>query len=351
MLMGNEIMPIGRTEVSTEVKKVPLTDLAIRYMEASKSENTLANYRHSMKLFGEYMIEKHGLDLRYADHCRQVSQEMICNYLSYLTSEERAEKGKKYKPLKAASVLRHLSAIRDFFGYVAEIADEPIQNPTVGKKVSDTVKGIQRRLGTAPNPKRAITLDVVSMILAEIEGKDLTDLRDAAIIALGFAGAFRRSELAEANVEHLTFKDSGILFYLPRSKTDQTGKGDWKHIAYGERKATCPVRLVERWIQAAGIKEGPLFRRIRRGGKKVEETRIHPASIARILKDRAEAAGLPKSQFSGHSLRRGFITYAYESGADMVAIMQHTGHKRFETAKRYVEMIDIERNSVTKGLY
>ncbi|MBA4544497.1 tyrosine-type recombinase/integrase [Thermoactinomyces daqus] len=347
--MENEIMLVGRAEISTEVKEVPLTDLALQYMEASKSENTLANYRHSIKLFSEYMIEKHGLDLRYTDHCQQVSQEMICNYLSYLTSEERAKKGKKYKPLKAASVLRHLSAIRDFFGYVAEIAKKPIPNPTIGKKVSDTVKGIQRRLGTAPNPKRAVTLDVAGMILAEIEGNDLIDLRDAAIISLGFAGAFRRSELAGADVEHLIFKDSGILFYLPRSKTDQTGEGAWKHIAYGQRKTTCPVRLVERWIKAAGIKEGALFRSIGKGGRL--GGRIHPASIARILKDRAEAAGLDRNHFSGHSLRRGFITYAYENGVDMVTIMQHTGHKRFETAKRYVEMIDIEKNSATKGLY
>lgn len=90
--MENEIMLVGRAEISTEVKEVPLTDLALQYMEASKSENTLANYRHSIKLFSEYMIEKHGLDLRYTDHCQQVSQEMICNYLSYLTSEERAKK-------------------------------------------------------------------------------------------------------------------------------------------------------------------------------------------------------------------------------------------------------------------
>lgn len=345
--MGNEIMLTGGSELSTEVKEVPLTDLALQYMEASKSENTLANYRHSMKLFSEYMIEKHGLDLRYADHCKQVTQQMICNYLSYLTSEERAKKGKKYKPLKASSVLRHLSAIRDFFGYIEEFTEKP--NPTRGKKVADIVKGIQRRLGVAPTQKRAITLEVENMILSEIKGESLADHRDAAIISLGFAGALRRSELAQINIEDLQFKDSGILLYLPKSKTDQTGEGKWLHIAYGNNQHICPVRLVGRWIRESGIREGALFRSIGKGDRL--GNRIHPASIARIVKERAGKAGLDKSLFSGHSMRRGFITHAREQGLDALVIMEHTRHERVETLKRYIEMIDVEKKSVTKGLY
>lgn len=350
--MENEIMLADQSKLSTDVKEVPLTDLALEYMQASKSENTLANYRHSMKLFNEYMIEQYGLDMRQADHCRQVTQQMICNYLSYLTSEERAKKGKKYKPLKASSVLRHLSAIRDFFGYIQERAEEQgelIPNPTKGKRVDDTVKGIQRRLGTAPMQKRAITPEIEMMILSEIKGERLADYRDAAIISLGFAGALRRSEIAQINIEDIHFKDSGLLLYLPKSKTDQTGEGKWLLIAYGKNQHICPVRLVGKWIRKSGITEGALFRSIGKGDKLGE--RIHPASIARIVKKRAKQAGLDESLFSGHSMRRGFVTHAREQGLDALVIMEHTRHERVETLRRYIEMIDVEKKSITKGLY
>lgn len=348
--MTHEIMSNEQNEITFH-HETPLTDLAMEYMEASKSKNTLSNYRHTMELFRNYMLEKHQLDMGIQSDCLKVDQRIISNYLSYLTSDERksAKNKRSLKPLKASSVLRHLSALRDFFGYVMESTSVPIKNPTVGKKVEDTIEGIQRRLGTAPKQKRAITLNVVEIILNEIKGDSLADKRDAAMISIGFAGGFRRSELAGIDIDHLTFKDSGIVLFLHKSKTDQKGEGAWKHIAYGKQKNTCPVRLVQQWLNASGIKEDAVFCSIGKGENL--GTRINPASIARIIKDRAELAGLDRNQFSGHSMRRGYITHARESGLDIITIMQHTGHKRFETVKRYVEMIDVEKNSATKGLY
>lgn len=354
--MANEIILVNgqnRTGVVPVQDKpnteTPLTDSALEFMQARKSQNTLYNYQHSMKLFREWMLDTYGLDIATPAGCVQVDQGMIANYLSYLASDERknAKSKKPLKPLKASSILRHLSAIREFFDYVADQTGKA--NPTKGKKVEDVINGIQRKKGTAPKQKRAITLDVVSMMLAEIEMKDLKDIRDAAIIAFGFAGGFRRSELANVDVEHLEFRESGIMVYLPKSKTDQTGQGMWKHIAYGERKTTCPVRLVQRWIKEAGTTEGALFRSIAKGGRVGE--RITPHSIATIIKKRAEAAGLDSTQFSGHSLRRGYVTHAYDKGLDLFTIMQHTGHESTETVKRYVEKIDVEKKSATKGLY
>jgi site-specific recombinase XerD len=289
--MTHEIIPNEQNEITLH-QETPLTDLAAEYMQASKSKNTLANYRHTMELFQNYMLDKYGLDMGVQNDCLKVDQGIMSNYLSYLTSEERRsiKNKKQLKPLKASSVLRHLSALRDFFGYVAETTSIPFKNPTVGKKVGDTIEGIQRQLGTAPKKKRAITLEVVEIILNEIKGESLADKRDAAMISLGFAGAFRRSELAGIDVDHLTFKDSGIVLFLPKSKTDQKGEGAWKHIAYGKQKNNCPVRLVQQWLKASGIKEGAVFCSIGKGGNL--GSRINPASIARIIKDRAELAGL-----------------------------------------------------------
>ena len=53
----------------------------------------------------------------------------------------------------------------------------------------------------------------------------LGGIRDKALLLIGFAGAFRRSELVALNVSNLEITDEGLVVHIPRSKTDQLRTG------------------------------------------------------------------------------------------------------------------------------
>ena len=93
----------------------------------------------------------------------------------------------------------------------------------------------------------------------------LRGLRDRALLLLGFAGAFRRSELVALRVEDLAFVPDGLRVAIRRSKGDQEGAGQEIAIPHGTRLR--PVEAVRAWLDAAGIAEGPVFRRIRKNGQ------------------------------------------------------------------------------------
>jgi integrase len=113
--------------------------------------------------------------------------------------------------------------------------------------------------------------------MLEHVGDDLKGLRDRAILSFGFASACRRSELASLVVDCVTEVDQGLIVTIERSKTDQEGQGHEIAVPRGAR--ACPVRALRAWLTAAGIEDGPLFRRLRRGGH-VTEDAISPRTIS-----------------------------------------------------------------------
>jgi integrase len=162
----------------------------------------------------------------------------------------------------------------------------------------------------------------------------LLGMRDRALITLGFAGGFRRSELVALDVADIVFVDEGLQALVRRSKTDQDGQGLLKVIAYGSGPATCPVRSLQDWLELATIGEGPIFRPLDRHGR-VHDRRLTPHAVAVVVKRAAAKVGLPEEMFSGHSLRAGFVTEAKKNGADDAAIMDQTGHKSLAMVHRY----------------
>jgi integrase len=133
---------------------------------------------------------------------------------------------------------------------------------------------------------------------------------------------------------------------VPQSKTDPFGKGQVIGIPRGAHEETCPVRALEAWLAAAGIAEGYVFRAVDRWGRLGDAgtkggftgrraAHLHPAVIARIIKDRCAAANLTPEIFSGHSLRRGFVTSARAAGADWSDIRRQTRHKSVTVAEGY----------------
>ena len=174
----------------------------------------------------------------------------------------------------------------------------------------------------------------------------LVGKRDRALLLLGFAGAFRRSELAALRVEDLTFGADGVDVLIRRSKTDQEGQGQVVAIPHGVHLK--PVESLQDWLQAAGIKAGPIFRAVSRGGK-VGEAALTGHSVANVVKRYAAAAGLDVSSFSGHSLRAGFVTSAADRGADLNRIMDVSRHVDPRTVRTYIRRADRYKDHAGAG--
>jgi integrase len=129
------------------------------------------------------------------------------------------------------------------------------ETPTSDEKVKTVLSGIRRTIGAAPVRKRAATADIV--IAMSPTATSLRALRNRAIILLGFAGAFRRSELVALNVEDLEESPEGMFVTLRRSKTDQEGLG--RRVAIPRGEIACPVAALRAWLDAAGITEGTIL--------------------------------------------------------------------------------------------
>jgi hypothetical protein len=112
-------------------------------------------------------------------------------------------------------------------------------------------------------------------------------VRDRALILLGFAGAFRRSELVGLDIEDCAFGKDGLTVTLRRSKTDQTGEGRRIGIPYGSNPETCHVRNLQDWTEQGAITGGPLCWSINRHGK-VQEGRLSGIDVARVVKKLAK---------------------------------------------------------------
>jgi integrase len=122
---------------------------------------------------------------------------------------------------------------------------------------------------------------------------------------------------------------------LRRSKTDQEGTGRKVGIPYGSNPETCPVRVLQAWLEQAGITSRPLFRSINRHGQ-VQSDRLAGIDVARIIKKLADRAGLDAAKYAGHSLRAGHATSAAIAGASERSIMRQTGHRSVQMVRRYI---------------
>lgn len=207
-----------------------------------------------------------------------------------------------------------------------------LPSPTTSDLVKAVMRGIRRTYGTAQKQAApAIKEDVLAMVkgLADIKGA-----RDRALLLIGFAGAFRRSELVGITVEDVEFAKQGLIINLTRSKTDQEGQGRKIAIPYA-RGAVCAVNALQAWLEISGITTGLIFRGVTRHGK-IVESGLTAQSVALVVKERAQAAGLDPTKYSGHSLRAGLVTSAAQAGVNSWKLKQQTGHKSDAMLARYV---------------
>jgi site-specific recombinase XerD len=292
----------------------PISDRVRGYIGNSRADNTQDAYRRDWQHFSGW-CEGHGLAALPA------APQTVADYLADLA-----------EVCKPSTLQRRLSSI----AFAHRCAN--LDSPTHSELVRSTARGIRRVNGVAPDRKKPVRVADLRRACAE-QPETLQGLRDRALLLAGYAGAFRRSELAALTVGDVEFVPQGFRVTVRRSKTDQDGAGMVKAIGYGVNEQTCPVRALQAWLAAAAITEGPIFRPMNH--ERVLPQRITGKGIALVVKRMARELGLPEAGFSGHSLRAGFVTDQYAAGTAEQVIMQQTGHRSAEILGVYRREADL----------
>lgn len=308
--------------LSTEI--LDLQKEAKMHLENSKSKNTKMAYRTDWKQFSEW-CKKNGLNNLPAD------AETVVYYITYLG-----------KTLKASSIKRKMTAISQRH----ETAGYP--SPTKTPLVKGVWEGLQRSIGIKEEGKDALWLEDLRKVIEGVPKDKLIGIRNRALLVVGWAGALRRSEIVNLNVEHIKKTHEGIVLNLIQSKTDQKGEGQVVALPYGSNPNTCPVRLLEAWLAASDISEGALFRRIDRHGNILG--RLTPQSVRLIVKNCCEKVGLDPDKYGAHSLRSGFCSTAAKVGKAEHQIMKQTRHKRSDSLQRYIKKANLFDDNAASGI-
>ena len=289
-----------------------LEDALRARIEATWAHNTRRTYGSTLRLYERFCTEN-GLTPS------EVGSVLVfCEHL--------AAQGRKY-----ATIERHVAALRVRYG----LADNRLRL---------YLRGLRRTLGSAQSKKAPLTPTQLGLIRWDSGRKGL---RDKALLLVGFFGAFRNSELVGLNIEDVEFTPEGAILTLRKSKTDQEGRGREVAIGYAKRPELCPVRALQSYIATLGRNTGPLFVSLHKS--QYTQKRLSTYAVALIVKDYADRIGLDPRQFSGLSLRAGFVTTAALMGATENEIALQTGHKSPTAVWRYIRRASpFERNAVTR---
>jgi integrase len=275
--------------------------LAKAYQSAADAPATLRAYAADLKYFREW-CDAHGLQSMPAE------ADTVSAYLVPQISATRCRRfGAAWRPLRGRTISPDFLWTRSTYRSGKPCAGSVVRTASQRKSAAPTTNDIKK--------------------LAKVCGDDLAGFRDRAMILICFAGALRRSELVGLDMEHIQKTESGIRLLIPHSKTDGVGEGAEVGIVNGSSPETCPVRALRAWQREAAIGDGPVFRRVTRHGT-VGSKRISPEAVWRVLKVRAEAAGLKGTMLeliSPHGMRAGFVTTAYRNGVPDEEIMGPRG--------------------------
>lgn len=305
-MLSRDISPMTAPSIELAL----LAGEARTYIESAKAPATLRGYASDWRGFAQWCADR-GLQALPA------APETVALYLTDLAGQRAV-----------ATLQRHLTSISQAHQHQGH------ETPTTAPVVRQTWKGIRRTFGTASIGKAPARTAEIRAMVATLDERTIS-IRDRALLLLGFAGAFRRSELVALNVEDLADTVDGLVVTIRRSKTDQEGEGEQIGIPYGSDPATCPVRAYRAWVELAGISSGAIFRPVDRHGR-IGEQRLSGRAVAEVVKRCAERAGLDPDQYGGHSLRAGLITAAAEAGVAERDIMRQSRHKSVPVMRRYI---------------
>lgn len=237
----------------------------------------------------------------------------------------------------------------------AIVAKHKAQGYTIGDRspINEQLKALKKKYGVAQKQVKPICKEQLFQLLDSL-GPDVIDRRDAAILAIGWACALRRSEICALNRGDLEFGPQGLTVTIRRSKTDQEGQGFKLAIPFiSGGKNPCLVSIVDRWVKLQednwkieGDKQSdPLFHGLNRSHKRAvlwvipgAVKRLNDRAVSRIVKKVLESAGYSPEGFSGHSLRAGFITSCAAAGVPEWAIKRRSRHTSSATMEKYIRI-------------
>ena len=309
-------------DIITDIKA--LQDETLLNLQSSKANNTVRAYKSDFKDFGIFCA-KNGFKSLPSD------PKIVSLYLTHLSTKDA-----KMSTLKRRLV--SIGVIHKLKGYYLD---------TKHPSIIENIMGIKRRKGSIQNGKKPLLINNLKKLINVIDKQkkeEIKKLRDRSIILIGFSGAFRRNELVSLDYDDLDFVPEGLKINIRRSKTDQFGEGSTKGLPYFNNSQYCPVVSLQKWIKISKIGSGPLFRRFTKGSN-LSENRLTDQTVALIIKEYLNIAGIDSANYSGHSLRSGFATSAAESGAEERSIMSMTGHKSTEMVRRYIKEANLFKNN------
>jgi len=309
-------------DIITDVKA--LQEETLLNLQSSKAINTVRAYKSDFNDFGLFCV-KNGFKSLPSE------PKIVSLYLTYLSTKEA----------KMSTLKRRLVSI----GVIHKLKGHYLD--TKHPSIIENIMGIKRRKGSVQNGKKPILINSLRIIIDVIDQQnreEIKKLRDRSIILIGFSGGFRRNEIVSLDYDDLDFVPEGLKINIKRSKTDQFGEGSKKALPYFDNSQYCPVVSLKKWIDKTKINSGSLFRRFSKGSR-LTEKRLTDQTVALLIKEYLQLAGIDSKNYSGHSLRSGFATSAAESGAEERSIMAMTGHKSTEMVRRYIKEANLFKNN------
>ena len=296
------------SELITDVKSLEIETL--KNLKNSKANNTLRAYQSDYRDFSLF-CSKNGLS------SMPTQPKIVALYITHLS------KFSKFSTLKRR--IASISVIHKLKGHYLD-TKHPI--------IMENLHGIKRTLGSRQKAKKPLLINSLKKIIKAIDQEKKKRDRDRALILIGFAGGFRRSELVSILKEDVELVDEGVKILIKKSKTDQSGEGSIKAIPYFHNQEFCPVIALKKYMS---------LKKFNSNSEKI--FKLSDKSVALIIKKYAQIAGLDPTKYAGHSLRSGFATTAAEFGAEERNIMTMTGHKTTQMVRRYIQEANLFKNN------
>lgn len=323
-----------RSQTATETRQLPrpADPAAQRYddLAVDGADNSARAYAADLRSYEAFCRE------------RQLSPypaeaDTLTSYIAALADKKR----------KLATINRHLASIQKRHresGLTSAVGTPPVNR---------VLKGVAKALGKKQKQAPAFTVEHLKSCIEQLDLSTPNGVRDRALLLLGFAGAFRRSELVGVNIEHLKIRGNTLFISMGRTKTNQEKEAQEKAFFLAENPLFCPIRAYQDWAAQLGRKKGPLFVSIRRGSKagagvpttKRLSTNSVNTLVGRHLGEFEE--GVP---YTAHSFRSSFITAARLAGQSNEYIKNQTNHKSDLMLQRYTRLTNVETHNAGRAI-